>query len=81
MTNEEKAKAHTAELIKANPDAKRWNSTTTYMSACEWKDAQFKEYLDKKHEEFTIKGTWENSYDWGRRSAIEEIINELFGGE
>lgn len=48
------------------------------MQMAERKDAQLKEYLEKKHEEFTIKGTWENSYDWGRRSAIEEIIKELF---
>ena len=84
MTNSEKALEYAAEKFKVNPESKKWNITTTYMSACEWKDRQFKEYLEKKkadieqgilHSNPLIDGDrW-----YGRGDIINEIINELFG--
>lgn len=73
MTNSEKAREYAAEKFKVNPESKKWNITTTYMSACEWKDQQFKAYFEKKkaeHKEGQI-GYY----------IFDEIINELFNAD
>lgn len=52
------------------------------MIMAEWKDAQFKEYLEKKLKEKENRysgGT--QFFGFGQIACIEEIINELFGGE
>lgn len=51
------------------------------MTMAEWKDQQFKEYLEKKSR--NAEAVWHVShhedYTGGFMDAIHEIINELFG--
>lgn len=55
------------------------------MQMAEWKDQQFKEYLEKKKELFRKRHTdadscsEEEAIAWALYSEMKEIINELFG--
>lgn len=86
MTNEDKAFAYANKNFEAyshdeDPlDALR----DGFLCGTEWKDQQFKEYLEKKIEPFirtnaSPQGTYQEGFDDGYTSAIDEIINELFG--
>lgn len=82
MTNEEKAR----ELFKTEvgnldvPDFDREFEILTAIEAmAEWKDQQFKEYLEKKRDK------WQSAYEETQDSdyyavynTLAEIINELF---
>lgn len=85
MTNEEKAREYTATKIKANPDAARWNTTTTYMSACEWKDKQFKKLvvwkLGSAHDAYVRSKPQDESYAKGKFDALDELYKELIKEE
>ena len=81
MTNSEKAREYAAEKFKVNPESKKWNITTTYMSACEWKDQQFREFLEKKQQEIDNEESYCDADNYAKAERIDvinEIINELF---
>ena len=52
------------------------------MRMAEWKDRQFKEYLEKKKAECPsfggLLGERASGYEDGYKNCIEQIINELF---
>ena len=90
MTNKEKAR----EIGKVNARQYRHNyggnefvfsneeCEASALQMAEWKDQQFKEYLEKKRNSINLNyhnGAIEaNAYVW---DAINEIINELFKAE
>lgn len=81
MTNEEKAK----EICGGNFIAFNKEFSAALQMA-EWKDHQFKEYLEGKIEPYirtnaSPQGTYQEGFDDGYTSAINEIINELFKEE
>ena len=78
MTNSEKAREYAAEKFKVNPESKKWNITTTYMSACEWKDQQFKKYLEKKKVDLASRRAEVGINIYVGQNLLDEIINELF---
>ena len=51
----------------------------------EWKDRQFKEYLEKNRTNYPDFMNGTDAYAFGMKEgyvkAFEKIINELFGGE
>lgn len=46
------------------------------LAMAEWKDAQFKEYLEKKRTHYSQALT---TFDVMRKKVFDEIINELYG--
>ena len=86
MTNQEKARMM---AFEAYPDRTLSDSRIDFdlnendriiftkgaMKMAEWKDQQFKEYLERLQERFV---EYDKHSNW---LAIQEIINELFGGE
>lgn len=88
MTNIEKVK----ELVGCPQDVSinDWNGEEYNklgfeyaMEMAKWKDEQFKEYLEGKIEPYirtnaSPQGTYQEGFDDGYTSAINEIINELF---
>lgn len=72
MTNEEKANeianSYSSDVLQAG----------AYFGAAkmaEWKDHQFKEYLEKKKSQYSQAVT---TFDVMRKKVIQELINELF---
>ena len=93
MTNEEKAVVmglHVRDLC-ISKGVTRDNAETasllvqqSAMEMAEWKDQQFKEYLEKKlsdmeYARMRILDDYQQGFYDGRESAIRDIINELFG--
>lgn len=85
MTNEEKAKEIANEtlgdfatsFLGMIDEYSEMFCTEAALRAADWKDQQFKEYLEKKKQEYEIeRGTLRFSGD-----VIEEIINGLFNEE
>ena len=82
MTNKEKAR-ETALSIRFNVKGKEWIFTAIEeycKSMAEWKDKQFKEYLEKKRGNIY----WDETSLIDRNTKLDlldEIINELFGEE
>lgn len=95
MTNEEKAieigKRHKIEYISGlKNDLCGTSFIECVCSAKEmakWKDHQFKEYLEKKRADIKIElrknmsDAVNHSFSRVELALIDEIINELFGGE
>ena len=86
MTNEEKSKILIGYEIDTPRNRMRMEARDEYdnlMSIAEWKDQQFKEYLEKKRDiaQKAYVGSSDEDEDYlcGRSDAIAEIINELFG--
>ena len=82
MTNEGKA------IQIYNDLSHKWDSlhygyiTKALMEMAEWKDNQFKEYLEKKLMDIRKEnscGPHGVGYNQGKQRIINEIINELFG--
>lgn len=88
MTNEEKAKEFDARAWEYFNNERKADNAPAYRAAilmAEWKDQQFKEYLEKKRARakeayITIPDKYED-YLCGKIDAISEIINELFKEE
>ena len=85
MTNSEKAKER-AMLVFPCPNEyeQRRLAELAFIDACNWKDQQFKEYLEKKREEIvSARGRcpddFEQGINHGEELAIKQIIIELFG--
>ena len=94
MTNEEKAVVmglHVRDLC-ISKGVTRDNAKTasllvqqSAMEMAEWKDQQFKDYLEKKKAEYAMPNGkyWYTCSDYIMRKwftrCIDEIINELFG--
>lgn len=81
MTNEEKAREIGLTVGKQLDAIIIASAGATLMA--EWKDHQFKEYLEKKIEPYirtnaSPQGTYQEGVNDGYTSAINEIINELF---
>lgn len=78
MTNESKA----IEIYNRETDKGFHLGTHSLMEMAEWKDQQFKEYLEKKKDSLEMdyhKDSYEcNAYKY---SLLMEIINELFKEE
>lgn len=73
MTNQEKAKERAMQVFPCpNEGEQRRIAELAYNDACNWKDHQFKEYLEKKKSEYGI------DYDVNALELLNEIINELF---
>ena len=82
MTNEEKAREYQAFIESNNHSAEAYGFYNAYLSACEWKDHQFKEYLEKKKDSLELdyhKDSFEGNVH--KHYMLTEIINELFGGK
>lgn len=86
MTNEEKA----YEISQSSSiEDGIWHYATAEIAAiimAEWKDQQFKEYLEKKISEIvSARGRcpddFEQGINYGKELAIKQIINELFKEE
>lgn len=79
MTNEEKVKELAIHYTQydSDEDVNIVDAFGALREMAEWKDNQFKEYLEKKREE---NHPYWNGYEClGAESIINEIINELFG--
>ena len=73
MTNEEKA----MEIVSG------FDAIGMLVEMAEWKDQQFKEYLEKKLNSYLAYSGSDviNIQNMGARTAIKEIINELFNND
>ena len=77
MTNKEKAKEITSEF----------SDTSAYPALriaaeemAEWKDEQFKKYLEKRLSDYKNSiHTEVDAYDYGYMDALKEVIKEFFG--
>lgn len=82
MTNEEKAKEIARECVYCSADAENGA-----LKMAEWKDQQFKEYLEKKMAEYEARRDDTNmwSEQWAVFHALtctmHKIIKELFKEE
>lgn len=79
MTNKEKVKDIANRHSYIGDDIEYSDLVDACEEMAEWKDAQFKEYLEKKREE--NHPYWSGRECLGAESIINKIINELFGGE
>ena len=93
MTNEEKSKLIADKIKQSNKVHYMYIDSTIYMvknaamEMAEWKDQQFKEYLEKKKDDYMrLRDSWlpdtlDFCYYDSKVTLIEEIINELFKEE
>lgn len=85
-TNEEKAREYQTSIERNNPSAEAYGFYNAYLSACEWKDQQFKDYLKSKSEELRKKmkeskiTNHTTLYTWydGNLAGVEGVLKELF---
>lgn len=75
MTNEEKAREISDGYDYTFDKRERDASYHSALEIAEWKDKEFKEYLEKKREENPYFNIQMNMI---RQNAIDAIINELF---
>lgn len=87
MANEEKAREIELNVYAFEEKPKGEFQAPAYRAAlkmAEWKDQQFKEYLEKKKDNYMRhREMWQqDSFEWGcynsQIDTIDEIINELF---
>ena len=81
MTNVEKAREIVDKIVRASNERTELNDyhdvKQSALEMADWKDKQFKEYLEQTKLEYEIeRGTLRFGGD-----VIEKIIKELFGGE
>ena len=84
MTNEEKAiEFYRTRYLTGEERKKMHERRVGFVQGAEWKDRQFKEYLEKKKEKLVrLQDDVSNQREFDlidyRISLIDEIINELF---
>lgn len=84
MTNEEKAiETYRTRYLKGEEREIMRERRKGFVAGANWKDQQFKEYLEKKKTEMLDKRRkGEGGVDtYYKRRMVEEIINELFNNE
>lgn len=83
MTNEEKATyiANVNQCIDRSGYSSFDECKDSALDMAEWKDQQFKEYLEKKKAEnpLSYRSDWKSYENGIYHDIINEIINELFG--